>query len=81
MPLSGYPAWIAWLGLHLLWLMGFRNQMSVLMSWVWNYFTYDRSVRLILEHRDLGGPESARPEGRAEIEAEAAEMPEPVGVE
>ena len=80
-PLSGYPAWIAWLGLHLLWLMGFRNQISVFITWVWNYFTYDRAVRLILEHRDLGGPESARPEGRAEIEAEAAEMPEPVGME
>jgi len=52
-PLRGYPAWIAWLGLHLLWLRGFRNQLNVLVNWVWNYFTYDRSVRLILEHRDL----------------------------
>lgn len=49
-PLQGYIAWVAWLGLHLLWLMGFRNQLNVLVNWVWNYFTYDRSVRIILEH-------------------------------
>ncbi len=57
-PLRGYLAWIAWLGLHLLWLMGFRNQLNVFVNWVWNYLTYDRSVRLILEHRDLGKAES-----------------------
>jgi len=47
--LSGYVAWIAWLGLHLIWLMGFRNQLNVLVNWVWNYLTYDRSVRIILD--------------------------------
>ena len=39
-PLRGYIAWVAWLGLHLLWLMGFRNQLHVLVNWVWNYFVY-----------------------------------------
>lgn len=48
-PLSGYLAWVFWLGLHLVTLMGFRNRASVFLSWVWNYFTYDRSVRIILE--------------------------------
>lgn len=47
-PLTGYIAWVAWLFLHLLWLLGFRNRLSVLINWVWNYATYDRSVRLIL---------------------------------
>ncbi|MCA9909020.1 MAG: NAD(P)/FAD-dependent oxidoreductase, partial [Anaerolineae bacterium] len=47
-PLTGYIAWVAWLFLHLLWLLGFRNRLSVLVNWVWNYLTYDRSVRLIL---------------------------------
>lgn len=51
--LSGYIAWIAWLGLHLVWLMGFRNRANVFLNWVWNYFTYDRSVRIILEHKRL----------------------------
>ena len=48
---SGTPAWLAWLGLHLLFLVGFRNRVAVLLSWVWNYLTYDRAARLIL-HRD-----------------------------
>lgn len=47
--LSGFIAWIAWLFLHLIWLIGFRNRINVLVNWVWNYLTYDRSVRLILE--------------------------------
>lgn len=46
-PLTGYLAWIAWLGLHLITLMGFRNRLNVLVNWIWNYFTYDRSVRII----------------------------------
>lgn len=51
--LAGYLAWIAWLSLHLIWLLGFRNQISVFINWVWNYLTYDRSVRIILEHKNL----------------------------
>lgn len=39
-PLRGYLAWVAWLGLHLLWLIGFRNRLNVLVNWVWNYFVY-----------------------------------------
>lgn len=49
--LTGYLAWVAWLMLHLIWLMGFRNRISVFVNWVWNYLTYDRSVRIILEHK------------------------------
>ena len=52
--LTGYLAWLAWLGLHLVTLLGFRNRATVFMNWVWNYLTYDRSVRIILEHRPLG---------------------------
>ena len=47
--LQGFTAWLAWLGLHLLTLMGFRNQVNVLVNWIWNYLTYDRSVRIILD--------------------------------
>lgn len=49
--LTGWLAWIAWLGLHLITLMGFRNRLNVFINWVWNYLTYDRSVRIILEHQ------------------------------
>ena len=48
-PLTGFIAWLAWLGLHLIALMGFRNRMNVFINWLWNYITYDRSVRVILE--------------------------------
>lgn len=47
--LTGFLAWIAWLGLHLITLIGFRNRLNVFINWMWNYFTYDRSVRIILE--------------------------------
>lgn len=45
---TGFLAWLSWLGLHLLFLVGFRNRVAVLLSWVWNYLTYDRAARLIL---------------------------------
>lgn len=48
-PLTGYLAWLAWLALHLVTLLGFRNRLNVFINWMWNYFTYDRSVRIILE--------------------------------
>jgi NADH dehydrogenase len=47
--MSGYLAWLAWLALHLVTLLGFRNRLTVFINWVWNYFTFDRSVRLILD--------------------------------
>ena len=46
--LSGTPAWLAWLGLHLVKLVGFRNRLSVFLNWAWNYLTWDRGPRLIL---------------------------------
>ncbi|MCG8350268.1 MAG: NAD(P)/FAD-dependent oxidoreductase [Chloroflexales bacterium] len=45
--LSGYPAWLGWLFVHLMALVGFRNRIIVLTNWAYNYFTYDRGVRLI----------------------------------
>ncbi|ARA94047.1 FAD-dependent oxidoreductase [Rhodothermaceae bacterium RA] len=48
---TGFLAWLMWLGLHLIMLIGFRNRLQVLVNWTWNYFTYDRSARLILDGR------------------------------
>jgi NADH dehydrogenase len=45
----GFLAWVMWLALHLVYLIGFRNRLTVLFNWAWNYITYDRSGRLILE--------------------------------
>jgi NADH dehydrogenase len=44
---SGYPAWLAWLGVHLIFLIGFRNKISVLLQWTYSYFTYKRGARVI----------------------------------
>jgi NADH dehydrogenase len=52
--LKGTLAWLAWLGLHIFYLIGFRNRASVLLNWSWNYLTYDRGARLIFDARDVG---------------------------
>jgi NADH dehydrogenase len=49
MRLSGRLAWFAWLFIHIMWLIGFRNRLGVLLQWAWAYATYQRSVRLITE--------------------------------
>lgn len=46
---SGHTAWLAWLFVHLMFLVGFRNRMSVLFQWSWSYFNYYRGARLITE--------------------------------
>lgn len=45
--LKGYPAWLFWLFVHIMKLVGFRNRLSVLTQWAFSYMTYQRSVRLI----------------------------------
>jgi NADH:ubiquinone reductase (H+-translocating) len=54
--LSGFVAWLAWLFVHLIFLIGFRNRFVVLFSWMWSYFTYKRGARLITGHRLSAGP-------------------------
>lgn len=58
--LRGTVAWLAWLLLHLLMLAGFRNRVSVLFSWIWNYVRHDHSARLILDQREAATAETAR---------------------
>lgn len=45
---SGWIAWMMWLAVHLMTLMGMRNKMTVLLNWMWNYVTYSTSLRLLL---------------------------------
>ncbi|HYY14736.1 MAG TPA: NAD(P)/FAD-dependent oxidoreductase [Chthoniobacterales bacterium] len=47
MHLSGLPAWIAWLFVHIIFLVGFRNRVAVLLQWAWAYFTFNKGARLI----------------------------------
>lgn len=45
---SGWVAWVLWLVVHLRSILGVKNKLIVFINWVWNYFTYDQSLRLIL---------------------------------
>jgi len=45
--LSGFPAWVIWLVIHIIQLIGFRNKLFVLINWAWDYFFYERAARLI----------------------------------
>ena len=45
--LSGLPAWLAWLFVHILFLVGFRNRVVVLFQWAWAYLTFNKGARLI----------------------------------
>jgi NADH:ubiquinone reductase (H+-translocating) len=46
---SGIPAWYAWLWLHLFYLLGGRNKLGTMADWIWNYLTFDRSNRHIID--------------------------------
>ena len=45
--LTGFPAWVAWLTVHLYYLVGFRNRASVFLTWGWDYLRHDHPTRLI----------------------------------
>ncbi|MGB8885081.1 MAG: NAD(P)/FAD-dependent oxidoreductase [Candidatus Korobacteraceae bacterium] len=45
--ISGFVAWLAWLFIHILFLIGFRNRVIVMFQWAWSYLTYERAARLI----------------------------------
>ncbi|MGB7555829.1 MAG: NAD(P)/FAD-dependent oxidoreductase [Candidatus Korobacteraceae bacterium] len=47
--ISGYFAWLSWLFIHILFLIGFRNRVLVMIQWAWSYLTYKRSARLITD--------------------------------
>jgi len=53
--MSGFPAWVTWLTVHIFFLIGFRNRLSVLAAWAWTYFTFTRGARLITGDQSLPG--------------------------
>jgi NADH dehydrogenase len=53
--ISGFPAWITWLTVHIFFLIGFRNRLSVFAAWIWTYFTFTRGARLITGDQRLPG--------------------------
>jgi NADH dehydrogenase len=52
---SGFVAWLAWLFIHIFFLIGFRNRITVFIQWAWSYFTYERGARLITGDTRLPG--------------------------
>jgi NADH dehydrogenase len=53
--ISGLLAWLAWLFVHIFFLIGFRNRLLVFIQWAWSYFTYERGARLITGSTYLPG--------------------------
>ena len=45
---SGMIAWWMWMAIHLISILGMRNKLNVMLNWIWNYFTYSTSLRLLL---------------------------------
>ena len=60
--ISGFLAWLAWLFVHVFFLIGFRNRIIVLVQWAWSYFTYERGARLITGDTHLPGWDELRAE-------------------
>jgi NADH:ubiquinone reductase (H+-translocating) len=59
--LSGFPAWFTWLTVHIFFLIGFRNRLTVLVNWVWTYFNFTRGARLITGDQTLPGWQNKPP--------------------
>ena len=53
--MSGLPAWLTWLTVHIFFLIGFRNRIAVFAAWIWTYFTFTRGARLITGDQRLPG--------------------------
>jgi NADH:ubiquinone reductase (H+-translocating) len=58
--LDGYLAWLMWLTIHLMFLVGFQNRLSVFTQWAWSYFTYGRGVRIIINRGQRASEQAER---------------------
>ena len=70
--MSGFPAWVIWLVVHIFFLIGFRNRLSVIANWVWTYFTFSRGARLITGDQKLPGWQQQLDAGPQGSDAKAA---------
>ena len=66
--ISGYFAWLAWLFVHVFFLIGFRNRMIVLIQWAWSYLTYERGARLITGSTELPGWSDAEKDAKPALQ-------------
>jgi NADH dehydrogenase len=70
--MSGFPAWFTWVTVHIFFLIGFRNRISVLINWAWTYFSFTRSARLIIGNQNLPGWKEQSQNNTAEADAHPA---------
>lgn len=76
---SGFPAWLAWLVVHIFFLIGFRNRFAVFRQWAWTYLTFQDGARLITGSQALPGWD-AQPVGAGNLSAEPIQA-EPIRAE
>jgi len=69
--ISGYLAWLGWLFVHIMFLIGFRNRLIVMIQWFWSYITYERGARLITGDTTLPGWSETHVSGEEESHAHA----------
>ncbi len=57
---QGFVAWVFWLFIHLMSILGVKNRLFIFLEWMWNYFTYDQSLRLVIKQKPRDGEASAK---------------------
>ena len=57
---KGFLAWLMWMGLHLVLLLGVKNRFAVFSNWIYNYITYDQNLRLIFKEFYRGKKEETK---------------------
>jgi NADH dehydrogenase len=76
--LKGFLAWITWMGLHLFLILGVKNRIVVFINWIYNYLTYDQSLRLIF--REFYRPRQKAAEVKEQVISGVATSPAQVPV-
>jgi NADH:ubiquinone reductase (H+-translocating) len=56
---QGFFAWLTWMFVHLISIVGVKNRLLIFINWLWNYATYDQSLRLIIKPKILKEKEPA----------------------
>ena len=74
--LSGFVAWCMWWGVHIAYLVGFRNRLVCMMGWAWQFFTYSRGARLITgRHWDASMSQQEEADQASEVASPAESAP------
>ncbi len=76
--ISGFIAWLSWLFVHILFLIGFRNRLLVFIQWAWSYVTYERGARLITGSTYLPGWPGSHPQVSGHDQSPIQEIPSPL---